>query len=101
MCRVLRTSAGYHTHPTRNGRGPSRIPPTQLVDCSYSAHKERARAESHQRSWWIVHTQPTKNGRGPNPTNAVGGLFILSLQRTARVAPDTIKALGWILIQPT
>src|SRR2546426_5907365 len=63
--------------------------------------------ESHQRSWWIVHPQPTKR-RGtprpqipptqlvdrsypaykktghtpvPNPTNAVGGSFILSLQK--------------------
>src|SRR2546426_545515 len=41
--------------------------------------------KSHQRSWWIVHTQPTKNQRTPvpNPTNAVGGLFILSLQKTS------------------
>src|SRR5258707_319093 len=39
--------------------------------------------ESHQRSWWIVHTQPTRTGAAspvfPNPTNAVGGSFILSL----------------------
>src|SRR5207247_396120 len=44
----------------------------------------RSRRQSHQRSWWIVHTQPTKSvGRTsvPNPTNAVGGSFILNLQK--------------------
>jgi hypothetical protein len=38
-----------------------RIPPTQLVDCSYPAYTKEAaaaRPESHQRSWWIGHTQP-------------------------------------------
>src|SRR5215471_3642001 len=37
--------------------------------------------KSHQRSWWIVHTQPTKDDAraSGNPTNAVGGSFILSL----------------------
>ena len=36
--------------------------------------------KSHQRSWWIVHSQPTRTGTRsfPNPTNAVGGSFILS-----------------------
>src|SRR5207253_78405 len=39
-----------------------RIPPTKLVDRSYSAYKGPSNAppKSHQRSWWIVHTQPTK-----------------------------------------
>jgi hypothetical protein len=61
------------------------IPPTQLVNCSYSAYtKETAatRPESHQRSWWIVHIRPTQKRLPPlvpNPTNAVGGLFIFDL----------------------
>src|SRR6266550_8740891 len=63
--------------------------------------------KSHQRSWWIVHTLPTKKAvacssqipptklvdrsysaykKGcrmlvPNPTNEVGGSFILCLQK--------------------
>src|SRR6185503_19561338 len=79
-----------HTQPTSRGPRPSRIPPTQLVDRSYSAYIQRAATlanptngvggsfilslhpegrdprESHQRSWWIVHTQPTS--RGPRPS---------------------------------
>jgi len=43
-------------------RAFSGIPPTQLVDCSYSAYNEAA-----ARLFW-------------NPTNAVGGLFIRGLQ---------------------
>src|SRR2546427_219038 len=88
-----------------------KIPPTKLVDRSYSAYKKTvscACPKSHQRSWWIVHTQPTKRGwaqpgfkshqrswwivhtlptkragRSPvlDPTNAVGGSFILCLQK--------------------
>jgi len=37
------------------------IPPTQLVDRSYSAYKSDlplSLRKSHQRSWWIVHTRP-------------------------------------------
>src|SRR6185503_19316658 len=73
-----------------------RIPPTQLVDCSYSAYKTRNRAplpESHQRSWWIAHTQPRRRATSrlfPNPTNAVGGLFILSLQDAQPAASSRI-----------
>src|SRR5438128_1768864 len=36
-----------------------KIPPTQLVDRSYSAYGKGPRLgfpKSHQRSWWIVHT---------------------------------------------
>ena len=42
-------------------------------------------SKSHQRSWWTVHTQPTQRSGGlfQNPTNAVGGLFILSLPKEA------------------
>src|SRR6185436_10926194 len=124
-----------HTQPTGNLHPAGfRIPPTQLVDRSYSTYRQpapgrvcnptnavggsfipnlqatctRLGLESHQRSWWIVHTQPTGNlhpagfvipptqlvdrsysayrqpapGRVWNPTNAVGGSFILSLQAT-------------------
>ncbi len=69
-----------------------RIPPTQLVDRSYSAY-----TESHQRSWWIVHTQPTqpRERRFPNPTNAVGGSFILSLHSHGNAAfPNPTNAVG-------
>src|SRR2546426_945869 len=53
-----------HTQPTKTGdRTSPRIPPTQLVDRSYSAYKN-----------WRPHVSP-------NPTNAVGGSFILSLQK--------------------
>jgi hypothetical protein len=79
--------------PTR-GTGPGpQIPPTQLVDRSYSPYKHLAARspESHQRSWWIVHTRPTNISRRalPNPTNAVGGSFILALQ-TSRGALSRI-----------
>src|SRR5215471_7693837 len=43
------------------------IPPTQLVDGSYSAYNEPRLEDAGFR----------------NPTNAVGGLFILSLQKSA------------------
>ncbi len=78
-------------------RARSRIPRTQVVDRSYSAYKAdppRIAPESHQRSWWIVHTQPTyatDAPRPPNPTNAVGGSFILSLH-TATAAPAPYTA---------
>ena len=43
-----------------------RIPPTKLVDRSYSAYTDWSSVprfpESHQRSWWIVHTQPIRTG---------------------------------------
>src|SRR2546426_9763447 len=53
--------------------------------------------KSHQRSWWIVHTQPTRTGTRsfPNPTNAVGGSFILSLDGRERAAPpNPTNAVG-------
>ena len=85
----------------------SGIPPTQLVDRSYSAYIANAGAffrnptnavggsfilslhrecrsvvpEYHQRSWWIVHTQPTRRAAEDlflNPTNAVGGSFMFA-----------------------
>src|SRR6185436_16734626 len=71
--------------PDAQPAASSRIPPTQLVDWSYSAYQTRSQPplpESHQRSWWIVHTQPGRHATSrllPNPTNAVGELFILSL----------------------
>src|SRR6266481_5964937 len=78
--------------------------------------------KSHQRSWWIVHTWPTgtagparlpqipptqlvdrsylayRDGRSgsasPNPTNAVGGSFILSLSRqSSAVDPLTLMRM--------
>src|SRR6266404_347631 len=66
-----------------------RIPPTQLVDCSYPAYKTWLRPvawKSHQRSWWIVHTRPTKPGCGRllgNPTNvfATGHFVERQLER--------------------
>src|SRR6185295_2576132 len=145
-----------HTQPTRDARlGVSRIPPTQLVDRSYSAYTRRqprglpnptnavggsfilslhatpasGSPKSHQRSWWIVHTQPTRDAslgvsripptqlvdrsysaytrrqtRGlPNPTNAVGGSFILSLHATpASGSPKSHQRSWWIVhTQPT
>src|SRR4029077_14696193 len=75
-----------HTQPTsRLANAPSRIPPPQLVDRSYSAYK------------------PTGVRPVPNPTNAVGGSFILSLQadwRTPR--PESHHRSWWIVhTQPT
>jgi hypothetical protein len=64
--------------------------------CAFSlTNAGRAAPESHQRSWWFVHTQPTKETAAPlvpNPTNAVGGSFIPSLQerlppRSSRIPP--------------
>src|SRR5882724_10872312 len=132
-----------------------RIPPTQLVDRSYSAYRTTRgrpvpnptnavggsfilslqddsrgpRSKSHQRSWWIVHTQPTgrlagarsqipptqlvdrsysayrttRGGPVPNPTNAVGGSFILSLQDDSRApGPKSHQRSWWIVhTQPT
>jgi hypothetical protein len=47
--------------PKMENPGAGSIPPTQLVDCSYSAYTVyRVQvSESHQRSWWIVHTRLT------------------------------------------
>src|SRR2546425_1044488 len=83
----------------------SRIPPTALVDGSYSAYKttgitavpnptntvggwfilglqndwHHGRPESHQRSWWMVHTRPTKQlASRPSripPTQLVDGSY--------------------------
>src|SRR2546425_139284 len=54
--------------------------------------------ESHQRSWWIVHTQPTKRAGHtpvPNPTNEVGGSFILCLQKDRRMLfPNSTNEVG-------
>src|SRR5437773_1231497 len=56
-----------HTQPQKKPKhAPPQIPPTQLVDRSYSAYKEAYAPAS------------------PNPTNAVGGSFILGLQRSLR-----------------
>src|SRR6266436_8283963 len=73
-----------HTQPTYCiSRARSRIPPTQLVDCSYSAY--------------ILH-QPRSL---PNPTNAVGGLFILSLHTaSAARAPESHQRSWWIVHTP-
>src|SRR5262245_10640731 len=79
-----------HTQPTTEGQPPLR--------------------ESHQRSWWIVHIWPMeRNGRGygaerrsslRNPTNAVGGLFILSLRSGAAGAhsANPTNAVGGLFI---
>src|SRR2546427_219036 len=59
----------------------------------YSAYKTTiacSSQKSHQRSWWIVHTLPTKRPfhvPAQNPTNEVGGSFILSLQKGAGRSP--------------
>ena len=46
-----------------------------------------------QRSRWMVHTRATGDGRHfRNPTNAVGGLFILGLSSRA---PADARFLGW------
>src|SRR2546422_5677354 len=71
-----------HTQPTKGlGAHPSRIPPTQLVDRSYSAYKGTGRAPL------------------PNPTNAVGGSFILSLQWTGgRAVPNRTDVVRGLVI---
>ncbi len=59
--------------------------------------------ESHQRSWWIVHIQPTKKGRTravQNPTNGVGGSFILSLQKgPTRAVQNPTNGVGRIPLE--
>src|SRR2546427_3384947 len=75
----------------------------------YSAYKTTiacSSQKSHQRSWWIVHTQPTKrplHARPKNPTNEVGGSFILCLQKDCRMpCPKSHQRSWWIVhTQPT
>jgi hypothetical protein len=80
-------------------------------------------SQSHQRSWWFVHTQPTRNLRAPgleshrrsrwfihtqptnptcefrNPTNGVGGSFILNLYKTqAYELRNPTNAVGGLFI---
>jgi len=71
-----------HTRPTtRLRRAFSGIPPTQLVDRSYPAYNEAA-----ARLFW-------------NPTNAVGGSFILGLHRAAaRLFWNPANAVGGLFI---
>src|SRR5215813_12544089 len=95
-----------HTQPTEaQARCGPAIPPTQLVNGSYSAYgsasalrscnptnavgewfilslRKRKRAavlQSHQRSWWMVHTQPTEAqarcGPAIPPTQLVDGSY--------------------------
>src|SRR5262249_39770010 len=68
------------------------IPPTQLVDGSYSAyngpHAEHAVSEIPppqlvDRSYSAYNEPRLEDAGFRNPTNAVGGLFILSLQKSA------------------
>src|SRR2546430_312725 len=78
-----------HTQPTEPaGRlGCPQIPPTQLVDCSYSTYRN---------SW--------QARLPPNPTNAVGGLFILNLQKqlAGSASPKSHQRSWWIVhTQPT
>src|SRR5215471_11293243 len=82
-----------HTRPTRSPppRLPQ-IPPTQLVDCSYSAYTGEPRLPPVIPPTQLVDcSYPAYKRRTPtsfgNPTNAVGGLFILSLQRTSHDFP--------------
>src|SRR6266516_1857084 len=58
----------------------SQIPPTKLVDCSYSAYKKAV-------ARMLV----------PNPTNEVGGSFILCLQRSSELRSfcSPINAVWW------
>src|SRR5216117_2700536 len=74
-----------HTQPTETaGRlGSPQIPPTRLVDYSYSAYRN---------SW--------QARLPPNPTNAVGGLFILSLQKqlAGSAPPNPTNAVGGLFI---
>ncbi len=67
-----------HTRPTRDDGQASRIPPTQLVDRSYSAYTGR----------WAGF---------PNPTNAVGGSFILGLHGTMGRHPESHQRSWWIV----
>ena len=53
---------------------------------TYGTGLRSGRPPSHQRSWYL-HTQPPNgqaHDRLPNPTNAVGGSFILSYNSTSR-----------------
>src|SRR2546425_3871743 len=61
-----------HSLHGRCGLLPSRIPPTQLVDCSYIAYTSAAAC-------------PVSN-----TTNAVGGLFIHSLHGCCSLLPSRI-----------
>src|SRR2546426_10728842 len=72
----------------KSDRTPPRIPPTQLVDCSYSAYKNGRPNASRILPTQLVGCSYSayKNSRpnaSPNPTNAVGGLFIFSLTAAA------------------
>src|SRR5712691_8159885 len=59
-----------------SSRAVTKIPPTQLVDRSYSAYKRDC-------------------GSLRNPTNAVGGLFILGLrERPPLTHPNPTNAVG-------
>src|SRR2546426_734084 len=78
-----------HTQPTETADrlGFPQIPPTQLVDCSYSTYRN---------SW--------QARLPPNPTNAVGGLFILNLQKqlAGSASPKSHQRSWWIVhTQPT
>jgi hypothetical protein len=85
---------------TDTGRG-SRIPPTELVDRSYSAYRRTLGAgpESHQRSWWIVHTQPTRGtGRGCRipPTQLVDRSYS-AYRRTLGGGAESHQRSWWIV----
>src|SRR6185369_11433017 len=72
---------------------------TPFLFCAVSTSLEFGHfsTKSHQRSWWIVHTQPTRTGTRsfPNPTNAVGGSFILSLHgREPRIYQGVSRLLA-------
>src|SRR2546427_934031 len=66
-------------------QAPSQIPPTQLVDGSYSTY------------------EVTQAGSVPNPTNAVGGWFILNLRGdSGRLRPKSHQRSWWMVhTQPT
>src|SRR5678815_5932100 len=86
MC--IRDSSWWivHTQPTEaHDARCSRIPPTQLVDRSYTTYRGARRSLL------------------PNPTNAVGGSFIHNLQRrTTLAAPESHQRSWWIVhTQPT
>src|SRR2546426_9821117 len=97
---------GWFILSLHRGRRPAfrAIPPTQLVGGSYSAYTgegDRLSGQAHQRSWWMVHTQPTPGkatGFPGNPTNAVGGWFILSLPREGdRLSGQSHQRSWWDL----
>src|SRR5256885_1734043 len=78
-----------------------RIPPTQLVDHSYSTYKKQLPPGLNPTnavggSFILRLVGSGRPSRVPNPTNAVGGSFILRLVGSGRPCqvPDSTNAVG-------